>query len=100
LIEARCQYRGEGGERANAYCLSSPRGQGTASSFYGPKGGGLQLCRTVLITYGGMVYNVAELMAVMANLAPVGRRGESCALPGAASRVAVRELPVWSPSVR
>jgi hypothetical protein len=57
---------------------SSPRGQGTAPSFYKPRGGGLQSCRTVLITCGGMVYNAVEWMAVLANLAPVGRHGKSC----------------------
>jgi hypothetical protein len=39
-------------------------------------------------------------MVNLTNLAPVGRRGESCARPGAASRVVVWELLVWSPSVR
>jgi hypothetical protein len=51
-------------------------------------------------TYGGMVYSTKELMVVLKNLAPVVRRGESCTCPEAASRVAVRELPIWSPSVR
>jgi hypothetical protein len=36
-----------------------------------------------------MVYSAMEWMAVLANLAPVGRHGESCPRPGAASRVAV-----------
>jgi hypothetical protein len=45
-------------------------------------------------TYGGMAHNALELMVVLTNLAPVGRRGESCTCPGAASRVAVWELPV------
>jgi hypothetical protein len=49
--------------------------------------------------YGGMVYNTVELMVVLTNLAPVGRRGEPCTRSGAASRVAVWELPVWLPSV-
>jgi hypothetical protein len=35
------------------------------------------------------VYNTVELMVVMTNLAPSGRRIESSACPGAASRVAV-----------
>jgi hypothetical protein len=35
------------------------------------------------------VYSAMEWMAVLANLAPVGRHGESCPRPGAASRVAV-----------
>jgi hypothetical protein len=77
-----------------------PRGQGTAASFYRPRGGGLQSCRTVLVTCGGMVYNAVELMAVLPNLAPVGRHVVSCFRPGAASRVAVWEPPVRSPSVR
>jgi hypothetical protein len=77
-----------------------PRGQGTASSFYRPRGGGLQSCRTVLTTCGSVVYNAVELTVVLTNLAPVRRRGESCTHPEAASRVVVWELPVWSPSVR
>jgi hypothetical protein len=51
-------------------------------------------------TYGGMAHNAVELMVVMTNLAPVGRRVESCTCPGAVSRVAVWEFPVWSPFVR
>jgi hypothetical protein len=50
-----------------------------------------------------MVHNVvevAELMAVLANLVPAGRRGESSSRPGATSRVAVWGLPVRSPFVR
>jgi hypothetical protein len=50
-------------------------------------------------TYGGMAHNVVELMVILTNLAPVGHRGESCTFPGAASRVAVWEFPVWSPSI-
>jgi hypothetical protein len=46
-------------------------------------------------TYGGMTYNAVELMVILTNLAPSGRRGESCACPGAASRVAV-----WAPPAR
>jgi hypothetical protein len=54
-------------------CLSSsPCGQGTAPSFYRPRGGGLQSCRTVLITCSGMVYSVVELMAVLAISFPPG----------------------------
>jgi hypothetical protein len=100
VIEARCQYRGEGGKRVSVRSLSSPRGQGTASSFYRPRVGGLQLCRTVLTTCGGMVYSATEWMAVLANLALVVRHGDSCSRPGAASRVAVWELLIRSPSVR
>jgi hypothetical protein len=49
LIAAECQYRGEGGKRASTQLfVVSPCGQGTASSFYRPRGGGLQSCRTVL----------------------------------------------------
>jgi hypothetical protein len=66
---------------------SSPCGQGTAPSFYRPRGGGLQSCRTVLLTSDGMVYNATERMVVLTNLASGGRRGESCARPGATSRV-------------
>jgi hypothetical protein len=86
--------------QASSY-LSSPYGQGSASSFYRPRGGDLQSCRTVLrATYGVMVHSAMELMVVLVNLAPVGCRGESCTRPGASSRVTVWELPVWSPSVR
>jgi hypothetical protein len=46
-------------------------------------------------TYGGMAYNAVELVVVLTNLAPSGRRGESCACPRAASRVAV-----WVPPAR
>jgi hypothetical protein len=46
-------------------------------------------------TCGVMAYSVVELMVVLTNLAPSGRRGESCACPGAASRVAV-----WAPPAR
>jgi hypothetical protein len=51
-------------------------------------------------TYGGMAHSVLELMVVLENLASGGRRGDSYACPGAASRVATWELLVWSPSVR
>jgi hypothetical protein len=51
-------------------------------------------------TYGGMAHGAVELTAVLTNLAPVRRRGEPCTHPGAASRVAVWEFPVWSSSVR
>jgi hypothetical protein len=47
-----------------------------------------------------MAHSVIESTVVLANLASSGCRGESCACPGAASRVVVRELLVWSPSVR
>jgi hypothetical protein len=47
-----------------------------------------------------MAHGVVELMVVLTNLASSGCHGESCARPGAASRVAVWELLVWSPSVR
>jgi hypothetical protein len=43
-----------------------------------------------------MAHSVVDLMVVLENLAPGGRRGESCAHPGAASRVMVRELLVGS----
>jgi hypothetical protein len=46
------------------------------------------------------MYNVVELMAILTNLVPAGRRGESCSRPRAALRVAVWGLPVRSPSVR
>jgi hypothetical protein len=78
-----------------------PGGQEIASSFYRPRGGDLQLGRTVLsATYGGMAHSVAELMVVLENLAPDRRRGESCTRPGAASRVRLWELPTLSPSIR
>jgi hypothetical protein len=47
-----------------------------------------------------MVYSAVELVVVLTNLAPVVRSGEPCTCLGAASRVAMWELPVWSPSVR
>jgi hypothetical protein len=78
---------------------SSSRDQGTAPSFYRPRGGDLQLCRAVLITCGGLAYSAAELMVVLVNLAPVERHGVSCSRPGAASRVAIWEPPVRSPSI-
>jgi hypothetical protein len=89
-------------ERRARKCVPfvTPRGRGTAPSFYRPRGGGLQSCHIVLIMCGGMVYSVVELIAVLANLAPVGRHGGSCFRPGAASRVVVWGLPVWSPFVR
>jgi hypothetical protein len=72
---------------------SSPRGQGTASSFYRPRGGGLQSCRATLsATCGSMAHSVTESTVVLTNLASGGRRGESCSRPGAASRVATLEL--------
>jgi hypothetical protein len=40
-----------------------------------------------------MAHNVAEVTVVLANLAPGGRRGESCTRPGAASRVAEWSFP-------
>jgi hypothetical protein len=51
-------------------------------------------------TYGGMACSVVELMVVLENLAFGGHRGKSCACPGAALRVVVWELLVWSSSVR
>jgi hypothetical protein len=70
----------EGGKVRTSSYPSSPHGQGTASSFYRPRGGGLQSCRTALsATYGGMAHKVVELRVVLVNLAPGGCRGESCA---------------------
>jgi hypothetical protein len=51
-------------------------------------------------TYGGMTHIVVEWMVVLENLASGGRCGESCACPGAASRVTTWELLIWFPSVR
>jgi hypothetical protein len=71
---------------------SSPCGQGTASSFYRPRGGDSQSCRVALSAVcGSMVYIVMDLTAVMENLASGRRRGGSCARPGAASRVVALE---------
>jgi hypothetical protein len=50
-------------------------------------------------TYGGMAHSVVDLTVALVNLASGGRHGESCARPGAASRVAAWELLVWLPSV-
>jgi hypothetical protein len=75
-------------ERRVSYLSIAPHGQGTASSFYRPRGGGLQSCRVALsATCGNMVYSVGELTVVLTNLASGGRHGGSCARPGAASRV-------------
>jgi hypothetical protein len=38
----------------------SPRGKGTASSFYRPRGGSLQACRAVVNTCSGMAHNVMD----------------------------------------
>jgi hypothetical protein len=46
-------------------------------------------------TYGGMAYNIVELMVVLMNLTPGRRRGEACTCLGAALRVAV-----WAPPAR
>jgi hypothetical protein len=42
-----------------------------------------------------MAYSAVELVVVLMNLAPGGRRGESSACPRAASRVVV-----WAPPAR
>jgi hypothetical protein len=76
-------------------------GQGTTSSFYRPRGGGLQSYRTVLsATHGGMAHSVTELMVVLVKPARGRRHGESCTRPEAASRVVVWELSVRLTSVR
>jgi hypothetical protein len=72
LIEAKCQYRGEGGKRASECCPSSPCGQGTAPPFIGQGGGSLQACRAALSTCGGVAYSAAEKTDVLANLASGG----------------------------
>jgi hypothetical protein len=51
-------------------------------------------------TYGGMTCSVVELMVVLENLTFGGHRGKSCACLGAALRVVVWELLIWSSSVR
>jgi hypothetical protein len=82
----------EGGN-VNGLLSVAPRGQGTASSFYRPRGGGLQSCRVGLsATCGSMAHSVVELTVVSANLTSGGRRGGSCARPGATSRVLAIEL--------
>jgi hypothetical protein len=56
---------------------SSPCGQGTTSSFYRPRVGGLQSCRAGLsATCGSMVHSVVKLTVVLANIASDGRRGD------------------------
>jgi hypothetical protein len=56
-------------------------------------------CRAGLsISCSGMAHNVVELMFVLANLAPGGRRGESCARPGGFEGSGAGTL-VWPPSV-
>jgi hypothetical protein len=77
-----------------------PRGQGTSSSFYRPRGDGLQSCRTVLATCGGMAYNAKEWVAAWRILLLAGRRDKSYACPGAASRIVVWEPLAWLSSVR
>jgi hypothetical protein len=72
LIEAGCQYRGEGGKHVSVRSPSSPCGRGTTPSFYRPRGGDLQSCRSVLTMCGGMVYSATEWTAVLANLASGG----------------------------
>jgi hypothetical protein len=74
LIEAKCQYRGEGEKRASE-SYPSPRGQGTAPPFIGQGGGNLQAYRAVLATCDGMAYSVVEWTAVLANLASGGGWG-------------------------
>jgi hypothetical protein len=72
---------------------SSPRGQGTASSFYRARGGGLQSRRVALSAVcGSMAYNVVELISVLANLAFGRHRDGSCARLGATSRVVASGL--------
>jgi hypothetical protein len=39
-----------------------------------------------------MVHSACDLIAVLANLVPITRRGGSCACPGVASRVVVLEF--------
>jgi hypothetical protein len=88
LIEAKCQYGRYGRKRASVQPSAVHAARGPPPLFIG-QGGGLQSCRIVLnATYGAMTHSVAELMVVLANLAPGGRRGESCTRLGAASRVA------------
>jgi hypothetical protein len=88
-------------ETCKCVAIRPPLRPGDRPSFYRPKGGGLQSRRVALsATHGGMAHSVAELTTVLANLAPGGRRGESCICPGVASRVAAWELPVWLSSVR
>jgi hypothetical protein len=71
---------------------SSPRSQGTASSFYRPREGGLQSCRMALSAVcGSMAYNVVELTTILAHLAFGRRHCGSCARPRA-SRVVALEL--------
>jgi hypothetical protein len=61
LIEAKCQYHGEGGERVSVLAVVPPPcGQGTAPSFYRLRGGGLQKCRTIPITCSSMAHSVVE----------------------------------------
>jgi hypothetical protein len=78
-----------------------PCGRGAASSFYRPRGGSLQSCRTVLITCSDMVHSVVELTDVLANLASgkaswhalyPSRSGLEGGAVGASSLVVVRTL--------
>jgi hypothetical protein len=60
LIEAKCQYRGQGGKRASESCRRRPLRPGDCPSFYRPRRGSLQACCTVLATCGGMACSAAE----------------------------------------
>jgi hypothetical protein len=82
---------------------SSSRGQGTTPSFYRPRGGELQLCRTVLAMCGGMVYNTMEWVAVLANLTSGGASQCVMCLPRSAfegSGVGASSLVVVHTSTR
>jgi hypothetical protein len=84
---------GEGGDASELLSVVVPRGQGTTSSFYRARGGGLQSHRVALSpACGSMTYNVVELTSVLANLTSGRRRDRSCDRPGAASRVVASGL--------
>jgi hypothetical protein len=51
LLRRSANIGGEGGNVQVSRYLSSPCGQGTASSFYKPRGGGLQSCRMALVLH-------------------------------------------------
>jgi hypothetical protein len=84
-------------ERVVVY-LSRPPSYEVASSFYRPRGGGLQSCR---VAFGYIVavltHGTCDLMVSLANFDPYTRRGGSCSCLGVTSRVV---MPVLLPCRR
>jgi hypothetical protein len=92
-LRQECQYRRRRQNMRVSCYPSSPRGQGTTSSFYRAREGGLQSRRVALsAACGSMAYSAVELTSVLVNLASGRRRGESYARPGATSRGVASEF--------